>query len=209
MRHGAVPQIPTDHADQEQMSGPCSASAAQAILMTQSSTMRGPQIPALLLFRRIAPIFARELAQKLCRSGLVNSADLIDALLTGLRSFARERSVCLAVDSPKAWPEALRAQRGACSEAEWARFLRQTATAPRATPYQIACGAAQVVRVLDAGSEVVHMSPRIATALGTWIVTAVVLSHRWYQRQSTEIHIRIALMNRFSALGTADIVRAA
>jgi hypothetical protein len=26
-------------------------------------------------------------------------------------------------------------------------------------------------------------------------------------RQTTEIHIRIALMNRFSALGTADIVR--
>jgi len=28
-------------------------------------------------------------------------------------------------------------------------------------------------------------------------------------RQTAEIHIRIALMNRFSAPGTADIVRAA
>jgi hypothetical protein len=28
-------------------------------------------------------------------------------------------------------------------------------------------------------------------------------------RQAAEIHIRIALMNRFNALGTADIVRAA
>ena len=35
------------------------------------------------------------------------------------------------------------------------------------------------------------------------------ISARDPDRQTTEIQIRVALMNRFSALGTAEIVRAA
>ncbi|GAW37271.1 hypothetical protein RA2_04348 [Roseovarius sp. A-2] len=145
--------------------------------MTQSSTTRGPQIPAILLFRRIAPTVAQDLSSQLHRAGLVNANDLIWALTTGLSSFAKGRGVCLATGFPKAWPEALRALRTACSEAEWERFLVQTATAPQATPRQIARGAAQMVAILEALSEAVRLSPQIATALGTWIITAVVIAH--------------------------------
>lgn len=145
--------------------------------MTHSSTIRGPQIPAVLLFRRIAPTCASELSQQLHRAGIINSNDLIWALVTGLSSFAQERGVSLATDFPKAWPEALRSLRVARSEADWERFLSQSATAPEATPHQVARGAAQMVRVLEATSDVAQMSPRIGVALGTWIVTAVVIAH--------------------------------
>lgn len=145
--------------------------------MNQPSTIRAPQIPAVLLFRRIAPTFAQELSCQLHHAGPVNSNDLIWALTTGLSSYAKEHGVCLATDFPKAWPEALQALRTAHSEDEWERLLTQTATAPQATTRQIARGAAQMVRVLEASRGVAQMSPRIATALGIWIITAVVIGH--------------------------------
>lgn len=145
--------------------------------MTQSSTIRGPQISAILLFRRVVPSIAQDLSRQLHRAGLVNSNDLIWALTTGLSSFAREQGVCLATVFPKAWPEALQALRTARSEDEWERFLPQTATALQATPRQIARGAAQMIAILEALSEAVRLSPQTATALGIWIITAVVIAH--------------------------------
>lgn len=145
--------------------------------MIRPSTIRGPQISAILLIRRVAPTCAQELSRQLHRAGIVNSNDLIDALLTGLRSFAREQGVCLATDFPAAWPEALRSLQSVRSEADWEAFLAQTDTAPRAASRQIVRGAAQMVRILEATSEVVRMSPRIAVAHGIWIVTAAVIAH--------------------------------
>lgn len=146
-------------------------------MMTRSSTIRGPQIPAALLFRRVAPTCAQEFARQLCRAGLVNSNDLIWSLATGLSRFAKEHGVCLATDFPVAWPEALRCLRNARSEDEWERFLTQSPTAPQATTQQIARGAAQMITLLEALGESVRMSPRIATALGIWLITAVIIAH--------------------------------
>lgn len=145
--------------------------------MTRSSTIRGPQIPAVLLFRRVAPTCAQELSHQFFRAGLANSNDLIDALLTGLRSFAKEQGVCLAEDFPAVWPEALRLLKTARSENDWDRFLAQTATAPQATPRHIARGASQTIRVLEALRDAAGMTPRMAVALGTFIVTASVVAH--------------------------------
>lgn len=145
--------------------------------MTTSSPIRGPRIPAPLLFRRVAPTCAQELSRQLYRAGIGNSNDLIMGMTTGLSHFARENGVCLATDFPEIWPEALRALKESRSEAEWECFLHQSATAPQVPTRQMLRGAAQMLKVLEATSEAVQMSPRAATALGTWIITAVVIAH--------------------------------
>lgn len=49
-----------------------------------------------------------------------------------------------------------------------------------------------------------HEAPaRCLKAFGEWIAA------RDPDRQTAEIHIRVALINRFNALGTADVVRLA
>ncbi len=146
-------------------------------MTTNTTTTPGPQVPAVVLFRRIAPTYAAELSQQLHRAGLVNSDDLICALTTGLRSFARDHGVCLATDFPKAWPEAFRNLRDARSEAEWDALLAQTATAPQAPSRKMALGASQMIRVLEASRQAAGMSPRVAVALGAWVITAVVIAH--------------------------------
>ena len=145
--------------------------------MTRTTHIRGPQISAVILFRRIAPTFARELSHQLHRAGVRNTNDLIWALTTGLSRFAKEQGVCLATDFPKAWPEALQTLRTARSEDEWERLLPQTATAPEATNHKLALGASQLIRVLEASRDAAQMSPRVVTALGIWVITAVVIAH--------------------------------
>ena len=100
--------------------------------MTKQTTFAGPAVSAVTLFQRIAPTFASEIAAQMYRAGLRNSDDLICALTTGLRSFARDQDVCLASDFPKAWPEALGSLRSVHSEQEWEEFLAQSTSAPGA-----------------------------------------------------------------------------
>ena len=119
--------------------------------MTQTTHIRGPKVSATLLFRRIAPTYASELAQQLHRAGLRNSNDLIMALTTGLNAFSREMGVELAREFPKAWPDALRELRSARTEAEWQHLLPQTSGAPQAKGHTLARGASQMLHVLEAG----------------------------------------------------------
>jgi hypothetical protein len=145
--------------------------------MTKTTHIRGPQISAVIIFRRLAPTYARELSHQLHRAGVRNTNDLIWALTTGLSSFAKEHGVCLATDFPKAWPEALQALRTARSDDEWERLLPQTAAAPEAANRELALGASQMIQILEASRDVAQMSPRVVTALGVWIITAVVIAH--------------------------------
>lgn len=145
--------------------------------MTAFTRSPSPILPATTLFGRLAPRMAEELAGQLHRRGLHDSEDLIWALLTGLKQFAREQGVCLATDFPAAWPEALSHLRDARGEDDWERLLRQSATAPRATGHQIALGASQMARILAGFVETTGMSPRVAAALGTWVLVAVVIAH--------------------------------
>ncbi|RKF12399.1 hypothetical protein D6850_18175 [Roseovarius spongiae] len=145
--------------------------------MTQTTETRGPRISALALFRQIAPTCAQEISHQLQRAGLKNSHDLITALTRGLASFARQQDVCLAADFPKTWPEALQMLRATRSEADWERFLPQTVTASQAGARTLAVGASQMIRVLETLRDAAGMSPRVAVALGAWIVTAVVIAH--------------------------------
>jgi len=116
--------------------------------MTKQTTFTGPAVSAVTLFQRIAPTFASEIAGQMYRAGLRNSDDLICALTTGLRSFARDQGVCLATDFPKAWPEALRALRPARNEREWEELLAQTTAAPQAKGHILALGASQMIKIL-------------------------------------------------------------
>lgn len=145
--------------------------------MTKNTYIRGPQISAVILFRHLAPAYARELSHQLHRTGVRNTNDLIWTLTTGLGRFAKEQGVCLATDFPKAWPEALQALRTARSDEEWERLLPQTTTAPEAAKRKLALGASQMIQVLEASRDVAQMSPRVVTALGVWIITAVVIAH--------------------------------
>lgn len=145
--------------------------------MTQTTHIRGPKVSATLLFRRIAPTYASELAQQLHRAGLTNSNDLIMALTTGLNAFSREMGVDLAREFPKAWPEALQELRSARTEAEWQHLLPQTSGAPQAKGHTLARGASQMLHVLEASREAAQMSPLVITALGIWVITAVVIAH--------------------------------
>lgn len=144
--------------------------------MTTTLT-RGPKISAITLFRQIAPTCAAELSQQLHRAGLRNTHDLITALTAGLASFSREQGIDLAKDFPKAWPEALCALRTAHTEEEWEQLLAQTARAPQAKGHTLARGASQMIQVLEASREAAQMSPKVAMALGVWIITAVVIAH--------------------------------
>ena len=145
--------------------------------MSQTTQIPGPMIPAVALFRRIAPTYAVELSCQLHRTGLQNTNDLITVLTSGLVTFSREQNVHLATEFPKAWPEALQALRTARTEEEWEQLLPQTSRAPQAKSHKLALGVSQMIRVLEVSRETVHMSPHVATALGIWIVTAVVIAH--------------------------------
>jgi hypothetical protein len=145
--------------------------------MPNSQTYAGPSVSAEILFRRIAPTVAADLSQQLHRAGLVNSNDLIFALATGLRSFARDQGLCLATEFTKAWPQALRVLRGVRSETEWDALLMQASTAPQVEGYTMARGASQMIKVLEALQQTAGMRPKTATALGTWVITAVVIAH--------------------------------
>ncbi|MEX1236526.1 MAG: hypothetical protein WEB56_16205 [Roseovarius sp.] len=155
--------------------------------MTQKTNTPGPQGPAVAIFSQIAPIYAAELSHQLYRAGLVNSNDLIGALVTGLRSFARDHSVCLASDFRQAWPEALQCLQTAHTEADWEGLLAQSTTAPRAKDRAIILGASQLVRLLEASRQTTGLSPRVATALGAWLITAVILA------QSSPLNAGISL----------------
>ena len=139
--------------------------------------IRGPQISAATLFRQVAPTYAQQLSRQLHRAGLLNTNDLIMALTSGLTTFSREQGVPLAEEFPKAWPEALQALRTARSEDDWEKFLSQTASAPEATGHKLALGASQMIQLLTASQGAAEMSPRVATALGIWVITAVVIAH--------------------------------
>ncbi|MCF7728016.1 hypothetical protein [Sulfitobacter sp. M22] len=145
--------------------------------MTELNPNTRPVLSAEVLFRRLAPTAAAEVSQQLHRAGLVNANDLIFALTTGLRSFARNQGLCLATEFPLAWPQALEVLRGCRSEAEWETFLMQTSTAPQVKGYKMAKGASQMIRILETLQQTADMSPRIATAFGTWVITAVVIAH--------------------------------
>lgn len=145
--------------------------------MPNSKTYAGPSISAEMLFRRIAPTVAAELSQQLYRAGLVNSNDLIFSLATGLRNFARDEGLCLATEFPQAWPQAFQALRGVRSETEWDALLMQASTAPQVKGYTMARGASQMINVLEALQQTARMSPKTATVLGTWVITAVVIAH--------------------------------
>ena len=119
--------------------------------MSNPTAITGPQISAVVLFQRLAPTFAVKLSHQLHRAGLKNSNDLICALTTGLRTFASAQGVCLAVDFPQAWPEALQALRGTRSEQEWEEVLAQSTAAPEAKGHILAFGA--------------------------WILTAIIIAH--------------------------------
>lgn len=134
-------------------------------------------IPATALYRGLAPRVAEELAHQLHRGSIRNSNDLIWALLTGLRRFAREHGVSLAADFPAAWPEALRYLRDARSEAEWDCLLPQTASAPQAAKQPFLLAASRMLQLLNVYAETTGLNPRLAVALGTWVVTAVVIAH--------------------------------
>ncbi len=75
------------------------------------------------------------------------------------------------------WPEACRNLRDARSEAEWDALLAQTATVPQAKGHKMALGASQMIRVLEASRQAAGMSPRVAVALGTWVITAILIAH--------------------------------
>lgn len=145
--------------------------------MTKSQFYTRPVISAEALFRGLVPTVAAELSRQLHRAGLINTNDLIFALTTGLRSFARDRDLCLATEFPQAWPQALEVLREARSEADWEVFLSQTSTAPQVKGYKMAQGASQMIRILETLQQAAEMSPRIATALGSWVITAVVIAH--------------------------------
>jgi len=139
--------------------------------------IRGPQISAATLFRQVAPTYAQQLSHQLHRAGLLNTNDLIMALTSGLTTFSREQGVPLAAEFPKAWPEALQALRTTRCEDDWEKFLSQTASAPEATGHKLALGASQMIQLLTASQGAAEMSPLVATALGIWVITAVVIAH--------------------------------
>ena len=145
--------------------------------MTKQTTFAGPAVSAVTLFQRIAPTFAAEIAAQMYRAGLRNSDDLICALTTGLRSFARDQDVCLASDFPKAWPEALGSLRSVHSEREWEEFLAQSTSAPQAKGHLLALGASQMIKILEGTQQTAGMSPRVVVALGSWIMTAIIIAH--------------------------------
>ena len=145
--------------------------------MTNQTTFTRPAISAVALFQRIAPTFASEIAAQLYRAGLRNSDDLICALTTGLRSFARDQDVCLATDFPKAWPEALQVLRSVRSEQAWEEFLTQSTDAPQAKGHLLALGASQMIKILEGTQQTAGMSPRVVVALGSWIMTAIIIAH--------------------------------
>ncbi|MGY9039402.1 MAG: hypothetical protein ACKVLA_16445 [Rhodobacterales bacterium] len=145
--------------------------------MTNQTTFTRPAVSAVALFQRIAPTFATEIAAQMHRAGLRNSDDLICALTTGLRSFARDQGVCLATDFPKAWPEALQALRPVRSEQEWEELLAQSTAAPQAKGHLLALGASQMIKILEGAQQTAGMSPRIAVALGSWVMTAIIIAH--------------------------------
>ncbi len=145
--------------------------------MTNLTTFTGPAVCTVTLFRRIAPTFAAEIAGQMYRVGLRNSDDLICVLTTGLRSFARGQGVCLATDFPKTWPDALCVLRQARSEREWEELLVQTTAAPQAKGHILALGASQMIRILQSTQQTAEMSPRVAVALGSWIMTAILIAH--------------------------------
>lgn len=145
--------------------------------MSNPTAITGPQISAVVLFQRLAPTFAVKLSHQLHRAGLKNSNDLICALTTGLRTFASAQGVCLAVDFPQAWPEALQALRGTRSEQEWEEVLAQSTAAPEAKGHILALGASQMISLLEATQKAAGMSPRVMTAFGAWILTAIIIAH--------------------------------
>jgi len=145
--------------------------------MTSKTNIPGPQISALLLFRRLAPTCAEELSKQMHRAGIHNSNDVVDVLATGLRAFARKHGISSAAVFSQAWPEALSVLKNSRSEEDWTRLLPQEASAFKAPPRQISEAGMQMFRVLEAAMEIMQMAPRTTVGFGVWIVTAVVIGH--------------------------------